>query len=234
MLTAAFGGASKAPTPPLPLIAVGQPYTNDEVSIAVHRLVVTDSFDEYLAPGPDDKLVVLVLTVTNRWDRPLGIWRDLNGALSLSTGSVSDLAGGGPPMGDGAVDAEPGRAVLLGALDAPTYTRTDDLTSARTLQPGLPVPLAWIWNVDAATALQIANGEEVTVTIYDQTLITGTYTYAGTGWGAPAAAAQVVLRPESWETVALASLNVPTSQGALPPDSEPGRSDPSPAPEVGR
>lgn len=202
IVTAAFGGLSTAPAPPLPEIAIGETYTNDQMSITVERMFVTDSVDDFfdasVITGPGDELVVVVATVTNRWDRPLSVGDDLDRAVSVSTGSASDA------------DSNEGDAgVVLDSDTLPVFARTDDATAARTIQPGVPTPLAWIWHVDGSTAQQITNADEVAVTIFDQTVVTGTYLFWGDRWGDPIAAARVVVQPETPGSITLAELSLP-------------------------
>lgn len=187
VLTAAFGSFRAAPDTTITDIAVGETYTNAQVSVVVERLIVTDAVDGLMAPD-GQKNVLLVMTVTDQWNRPLLSREHLVSLATVSTGP----------------DAAEGE--LIGSDDVPSYSRTADGTSAEALQPDVPFHVAWTWTVDDATAQKITSGDDVVVTIFDQTLTTGTYASAVSSWGEPTPGARVVVQPETIQSVDLTDL----------------------------
>lgn len=223
VLTAAFGGADKAPPPALPLIAPGEANVSDQVSITVEQLVVAEAVDVVFTETAGDKVAVLVVTATNNWDRPLTASESVVRNLSVSDQSVPNLAtedeapvtgpaatttpaGANDPSGtDTSVDSSADG--VLDAGDLPSVRRLDDLGLAGELQPAVPVRLALIWTVEPDFARRIAASEEMFVTIYDQELIVSEYTRTDTGWNFPSAAATVVLKPTARGSIGLAELD---------------------------
>lgn len=220
IVTAAFGGANKARPPTLPVIAAGETHTSDQVSITVEQLVVAEAVDVVFTEAPGDKVVILVVTASNRWDRPLTVSEAVIRNLSVSDRAVADPVTdrsapvtAAPPAGandptatDAATNLDASADGVLDAADLPSVRRLDDLSLAGELQPGVPVRLALTWTVEPSLARRIAASEQVFVTIYNQELIVSEFIRTDTGWNFPTAAATVGLTPIVRGSVGLAEL----------------------------
>lgn len=234
-MTAAFGGLGTAPAPSLPAVPVGEPYTNDQLSITVEQLLIAQSIDRGSTADPGQPVVVAVVTAVNRWDRPQLASQTVVRNLSLSEGSTpgpardtdstsatpaskasastgrsdTETRGVGTAGADGTVD----RSVdgVLDAADVPSVMRLDDLVLAGELQPGVPVPLALIWAIDADLARRLAGSDEMVVTISDQVLTVSEYVKTDIGWSFPTPAATVHARPIVRGSISLAELDRSTT-----------------------
>jgi hypothetical protein len=69
-----------------------------------------------------------------------------------------------------------------------TIARVDDALTSPLLQPGLRVPLAFVWAVPRSA---VAGGDAVDVRVFDQSLYTGQVVTAGQWWDDPALAVTV-------------------------------------------
>lgn len=144
--SAAFGGLDAAGAPPVPEVAAGQSYTGEQLRITVDRATLIDAFPEQsIVPDEGNRLLVVIATVEDVWNEP---------ALTISgQGAADNLR----PVGVEGLDAtsEPFSVAVI-----------DDGSQYPELQPGVPIELAFIWQVEAGA---ITDGDEVRVDIYDKT-----------------------------------------------------------------
>jgi hypothetical protein len=143
--SAAFGGLEAAGAPPVPQVAPGEAVTGEQLRITVERAVLIDAFPEQnIEPEPGNRLLVVIATVENVWTDPV---------LSIDgQGAADNLR----PVGVDGLDAS--SAPLSVAV-------ISDGTEFPELQPHVPIELAFIWQVGDSA---VADGDEVTVDIYDK------------------------------------------------------------------
>ncbi|MFB2598073.1 hypothetical protein ACEXQE_09800 [Herbiconiux sp. P17] len=145
VVSAAFGGLDDAVPPPLPALAAGDSFTGAQLRIAVDRVVLIDSFPEQnIVPDDGKRLLVVVATVEDVWTKPVSTIASIGAADNLRPVGV---AGIGP-------DTAPRTVAVLS--DGSEYPE---------LQPGVPIQLAFIWDVDPAA---LADGDPVRVDVYDK------------------------------------------------------------------
>jgi len=143
--SAAFGGLEDAPKEPLPALEAGEAFTGAQLAIAIDRVVLIDAFPEqYILPEEGNRLLVIVATIENLWDRPVG--------SSNEWGVASNIR----PTGVAGIDADspPSEVSVL-----------SDATTLPELQSGVPVELAFMWEVPEGA---LADGEELQVDVYDK------------------------------------------------------------------
>lgn len=167
--TAAFGGldAVAVQEAPLAQLTAGQVHTSAQLEVSVERAALIDRLPgSGVVPDRDkgQRLLVVLVRMENRWDRPL------------------------------ASSSKPGFAQSVRLKDDPRpadgVVREDDQTSPLWLQPGVPALLAFTWAVDPD---DYAGASEVTVVLEDGQLIVGQMLYVGEDWGDYAPAAEVTL-----------------------------------------
>ena len=166
--TAAFGGLADAPAPAVASLALGEAHTSAQLTVEVEDVVLVDDFPElFLDLEPGRRALVVLAHVTNEWTQP----------LHAGSGSDSDLVDT-VRVGVDQLDEEAPIAIA----------RVDDASTSPLLQPGLRVPLAFVWSVPRSA---IAGGDSVDVRVFDQTLYTGQVVTAGQWWDDPALAVTV-------------------------------------------
>lgn len=164
-VTAAFGGLNTVAAAEPAALEPGTEHVNAQLAVTVRGAHVDEDYPgAYLDDA--ERVLVIDLTVTNRWSEP----------LYTSPGqSVSD-------------------AVVVRGLDPSAeplpVARTDDGTLTPVLQPGLAVPLTLAWTVPADA---YAPGETITVELRDEKLFTGSMVVSGQYWDDPVTAATMDL-----------------------------------------
>lgn len=204
--TAAFGGLNDAPPDPVKKIDAGVEHTNEQVSMAVERIVLVDSIDDYFGPvEAGQPLLVLVLSVTNLTDQPLPM-SGISNNVSVTIQPAND-ANTAPSATGG---DEPG-SIELTSIDTIDVTRTDG-TYSTFLQSGVPARLAVIWAVNPDTVGAIGGEARTTVTIFDLTY--GDYYFVSDdkSWDEPVASAEVDVTVETFDTTSMLELDGPVTQ----------------------
>lgn len=157
LVTAAFGSLQDVPAAALPRVEPETVVEGQQFHIAVDRAVLIDAFPELsLAPKTEgNRLLVILAEVENAFAEPLG--------TSVSSG----LGGNLRVLSDDA---------LVG--DSPLeYLRWDDTTRSPWFQPGVPVDVAILWEVDPES---IEEGDELSLEIVDRSFRReGLVTYGG-------------------------------------------------------
>jgi hypothetical protein len=145
--SAAFGGLETAAPAPLPEVEAGEAFTGAELRIAVERVALIDGFPEqYIEPETEgNRLLVVVATVENVWDTPVSTLSDIGAADNLRPVGVPGLDASSEPL---------------------TVAVLDDGSQNPELQPGVPIELAFMWEV-APDA--VADGDEIRLDLYDKT-----------------------------------------------------------------
>lgn len=167
--TAAFGGLATAAPPELARLEPGEPHVTEQRSFTVQRAVLIDELPgSGVSPEEGERVLAIVVDVENRWDEPQG---------SFGTGSIGDS------FTVEGIDTEAASSVA----------RLDDATLSPDLQPGVPAELVYTWAVDAD---EYAEGDELTVTLRELTLYTGSFVTSGQTWTDPVATATVALEIE--------------------------------------
>jgi hypothetical protein len=145
-LSALLGGLDDAPATPVPELSPGDAYTGTQLKISIDRVILIDAFPEQgVTPEIDgNRLLVVSATVDNVWDSPVRI-------ASLTGDPDSVL-----PTGVEGIDSStPASAVMV----------IDDGTKLSDVQPGVPVELAYVWEVAPDV---LAAGDDITVDILDR------------------------------------------------------------------
>ncbi|HEX5857402.1 MAG TPA: hypothetical protein VFY91_04760 [Microbacterium sp.] len=166
--TAAFGGLADAPAPAVASLDLGEPHTSAQLTVQVEDVVLVDDFPELsLDLQPGERALIVLAHVTNEWTRP----------LYAGAGGSSDLA-----------DTVRVGVEALEGVGPVAIARVDDAVTSPLLQPGLRVPLAFIWAVPRSA---VEGGDAVDVRVFDQSLYTGEVVTAGQWWDDPALAVTV-------------------------------------------
>jgi hypothetical protein len=170
VVSAAFGGLNDAAPTPLPALAAGDPFTGAQLRIAVDRAVLIDSFPEQnIVPDDGKRLLVVVATVEDVWTKPV--------STIASIGAADNL-----------------RPVDVAGIDADTAPRTvavlSDGSEYPELQPGVPIQLVFIWDVDPEA---LADGDPVRVDVYDKTYLAEGFVTFGERFDNPVVAAYAEL-----------------------------------------
>jgi hypothetical protein len=169
LATAAFGGLATAAPPELEVLRPGEAHVSDQRSLTVKRAVLIDELPgSGVSVEDDERVLALIVDVENRWDEP-----------QLSTGTKGIAASFG-------VSGAAGK-------DAPSAARMDDATLSPQLQPGVPAELVYTWAVDAD---DYGDGDELTVTLREMTLYTGSFVMTGQSWTDPVTTATMTLEIE--------------------------------------
>ncbi len=162
---AAFGGLEAVAAPPIATLEPGETHVNDMLSITVERAVLIDSFPEagaYADPDKGQRILAMVVTAENVWDRPVQ--------------SMSDTSLTGSLRVPGLADPVPVAAARL-----------DDGTNKPWLQPGMPAEIVVTWRISAE---EVAAGDGITVEISDFSLQRGQIVFSGETWVSPVVAAR--------------------------------------------
>ncbi|WP_327016716.1 hypothetical protein [Cryobacterium sp. MP_3.1] len=154
-LSALFGGLEDAPVQAAPVIAAGERHVGSELTVTVSQALLIDAFPEQLlVPAAGNRLLVVRAMVDNTTRE----------AIRLGTAESDRMRVGGV---SGLPQAEPPTRVLV----------IDDGSGTVFAQPGVPVEVAFIWEV-AGDA--VAKGDSIAVHLLDRVLISeGELTYGG-------------------------------------------------------
>jgi hypothetical protein len=146
--SAAFGGLDDAPAEALPALGPGDPVTGAQLRIAVERARLLDALPEAgLTPDDGNRLLIVVATVEDVWDGPVPTLPGIGAADNLRPLGIPGIDG----------DADPDAVLLLA-----------DGTMSPELQPHVPMELAFVWEVPAAS-VRADPGAELAVEVYDKT-----------------------------------------------------------------
>jgi len=168
--SAAFGGLEEAAKEPLPALEAGEAFTGAQLAIAIDRVVLIDAFPEqYIVPEEGNRLLVIVATVENVWDRPVTTYHDIGAADNIRLHNVAGLE----------ADTPPSRVDVL-----------SDSTHFSTLQSGVPVELAYMWEVPEETLLGV---DELQVDVYDKVYAPGGFVTYGERFDDPFLSATATL-----------------------------------------
>ena len=145
-LSALLGGLDDVPPTPIPQIEANQPYTGERLTITAERAALIDGFPEQgVMPADGNRLLVVVATVENTWTDPV--------RLATLPATADTLL----PVGIEFADA----------ATAPTTVMVfDDGSTVSTVQPGVPVEVAFVWEVPSGS---LAHGDEVRFDLLDRT-----------------------------------------------------------------
>ena len=170
-LSAVVGGLDDAPVVPVPVIEAGDSHAGTELTIVVNGALLIDAFPEQsIVPDEGNRLLVVRATVENTTAEP----------RRLADGSTADTDSIGIAGIPGLEDGEPPERILV----------IDDGSDRAVVQPGVPVELAYLWEV-AGDA--VGEGDPVTVNLMDRDFISeGRLTYGGL-YGAPLVSATLEL-----------------------------------------
>jgi hypothetical protein len=144
-LSAVLGGLDDVPQPPTPELEPGDSYAALELTVTPERASLIDGFPEQLVtPDEGNRLLVIVANVENTWHEPVRI------------ASVSGAADSLLPVGVDFADTftAPSSIIVF-----------DDGTQVSTVQPNVPVQVAYVWEVSADA---LADGDELRVDILDR------------------------------------------------------------------
>jgi hypothetical protein len=145
--SAAFGGLNDAPVAPIPVLEVGAVSEGTRVNLTVERAIVIDGFpDINLEPEPGFRYLVVIATAENVWHTPVAQVRSYFGTPQPATVVSPRIEG---------LDGTAPEEILV----------FSDATDAGDLQPGVPVQLAYLWQVPTGT---IADGDTVGVDLWDE------------------------------------------------------------------
>ena len=155
-ISALLGGLDDVPTVPIPELEVGEPYAALQLTVTPERATLIDGFPEQgVRPADGNRLLVVVATVENTWTDPVRI--------ATLTAEADSLL----PVG---VD-------LASEYTAPTTVIVfDDGTQVSTVQPHVPVKLAYIWEVPTGS---LTDGDELRVDVLDREYQGEAATYFG-------------------------------------------------------
>ncbi|WP_411699516.1 hypothetical protein [Conyzicola sp.] len=143
--SAALGGLDAVPAEPIPELEPGDSYEALQLTVTAERASLIDGFPEQLVmPDEGNRLLVVVATVENTWDEPVRITEVSGAADSLLPVGV-DFAGD---------STAPSRIIVF-----------DDGSTVSTVQPNVPVRVAYVWEVPAD---ELADGDELRVDILDR------------------------------------------------------------------
>jgi hypothetical protein len=145
--SALFGGLNDAPVEPIPQLDVGDTSNGTRVDLSVERAIVIDGFpDINLEPEPGFRYLVIIATAENVWPTPVPQVRSFVGSPQPAT-VLS-------PRIEGLEGTAPEEILVF-----------SDATDADELQPGVPVQLAYLWQVPAD---ELAEGDIVGLDLWDE------------------------------------------------------------------
>lgn len=151
-VSALLGGLNDSPVEAVPAIKAGTAHAGSELTITVERALLIDGFPEqYITPESGNRLLVVTATVKNTTNEP----------RRLSTTEADAIALSNTP---GVVDGAPPYAIAV----------VDDGSQKVVVQPGVPVTLAFMWQVrsDAASAGDVAHVDLVDRVVVGQGKLT--------------------------------------------------------------
>jgi hypothetical protein len=167
-VAAAFGGLEAVAGPSVATLEPGETHTNDAFDLTVERAVLIDTFPEAGAsadPEEGERVLAVVVTVENRWDRAVA--------------ARADTAVRGSLVAPGLDDPVPW-----------AVARFDDGTGDPWLQPGLPVQVVVTWVIGGD---ELAAGDDLELEIRDFSLQRGQIVFSGEVWSTPIVAARMAL-----------------------------------------
>jgi hypothetical protein len=164
-VSAAFGGLDDAPVQSPPVLEAGDTHQGAELTVSVGQALLIDAFPEQLlTPEKGHRLLVVRAVVENTTTAPLRLASAPTGPARLSGITADTIRVSGVA---GLVAATPPVGVLV----------IDDGSDDAVVQPGVPVELAFVWDV-AADA--VAEGDSIEVQLMDRVKISeGELTYGG-------------------------------------------------------
>jgi hypothetical protein len=143
-LSALLGGLNDVPPTPTPEFEAGTPYEALQLTVAPMSASLIDGFpDQLVMPAEGNRLLVVVATVTNTTTDPVRIstMGDADSLLPVGVDLAQDFTG-------------PTSIIVF-----------DDGTTVSTVQPNLPVKVAYVWEVAAGS---LAEGDEVRLDLLDR------------------------------------------------------------------
>ncbi|MGY4857087.1 hypothetical protein [Cryobacterium sp. AP23] len=163
-VSAVFGGLDDAPVQAAPVLEVGDTHVGAELTIAVSQALLIDAFPEQLLTPEDGfRLLVVRAVVENTTTAPLRLSSVPTGPVKLSGIQADTIRVAGI---DGLPVATPPASILV----------IDDGSDEAVVQPGVPVELAFVWEV----ADTVAEGDPIEVQLLDRVKISeGELTYGG-------------------------------------------------------
>jgi len=145
-LSAVLGGLDDVAPTPIPRVEAGQPFAGERLTVTAERAALIDGFPEQgVMPADGNRLLVVVATVENTSNDPL--------RLATLTGDADTML---PVDVDFAAESSAPTAVLV----------FDDGSTVSTVQPGVPVEVAFVWEV---AAHELSGGDELRVDLLDRT-----------------------------------------------------------------
>jgi hypothetical protein len=146
--SALFGGLNDAPAEPIPELALGDVHHGSRIDLEVSRASLIDGFpDLFLEPAEGNRFLVIVGTATNVSTVPVR-QTITNGGAPLPATVIS-------PAGiDGIENTAPSSILVF-----------SDATVATDLQPGVPVELAYLWEVPADA---LHDGDSLVLDFWDE------------------------------------------------------------------
>ena len=144
-LSAVLGGLDDVPPTPIPQVEAGQPFAGERLTVTADRAALIDGFPEQgLMPADGNRLLVVVATVENTSNDPL--------RLATLTAKADTLL---PVDVDFAAESSAPTAILV----------FDDGSTVSIVQPGVPVEVAFVWEVAAD---ELSGGDELRVDLLDR------------------------------------------------------------------
>lgn len=143
-LSAAVGGLNEVAATPIPELEVGDPFEALSLTITPEQASLIDAFPEQgVIPDDGNRLLVVVATVTNTSAAPVKV-----------------------QIGGDADSLLPVDVEFADSFDGPsTIIVFDDGTQVSTVQPDVPVKLAYVWEIPAGA---IADGDELRIDLLDR------------------------------------------------------------------
>lgn len=144
-LSAVLGGLNDVAATPIPEFEAGKPYEALQLTVTAESASLIDGFpDQRVMPEDGNRLLVVIATVTNTWSDPVQIATGTSAADSLRPTGI-DLAGEG---------TAPTAILVFG-----------DGTQVSTVQPNVPVQLAYVWEVPSGS---LVDGDEIRIDVLDR------------------------------------------------------------------
>ncbi|HEV7948717.1 MAG TPA: hypothetical protein VGP24_03015 [Glaciihabitans sp.] len=169
-VSALFGGLEDVEPTSLPELDAGETFTGAQLAIAVERLVLIDAFPEQgIQPEEGNRLLVVVATVENVWDKPVSTYNNIGAADNIRLHGIDGFDEDTPP------------------------TRVDVLSDSASypqLQSGVPIELAYMWEVPQNL---LSEGDDLQLDIYDKVYAPKGFVTYGERFDSPFIAATVTL-----------------------------------------
>jgi hypothetical protein len=144
-LSAVLGGLNQVAASPVAAIDADSPYESAQLTLTVEGASLIDGFPEQsVTPADGNRLLVVVATVVNTWPDPVRI--------AAAGGDADSLLPEGVEFADDFT--APSTILVFG-----------DGTQVSTVQPNVPVKLAYVWEVAAGS---LADGDELRIDVLDR------------------------------------------------------------------